>query len=280
MQQFVSDESARVLLQLACALELAKESGRITRDVGETQDALRHLRRYTFIRGWGEWPTDLRELLLKARKAAIVNIHDVDALVPPIEEFVAGTVSPDSRVHLPDHDDYWSLRDDDIAPFRQPLLRDWLLEGLWSFRSRVFFADDDRPQPLRDGAGTLEFAASGGSPGGVGRRGGHLARGRAAHDEKSELKPWLRKGWCIPQKQNAEFVAHMEDVLEVYHHPYDATCPVICMDEMNKQLIGEVRPPQAGCTGRAPRYDVEYLRRGTANVPLPSNRWQADGRFV
>jgi hypothetical protein len=82
------------------------------------------------------------------------------------------------------------------------------------------------------------------------------------------LKPWLRKGWCIPPKQDAEFVAHMEDVLEVYHRPYDAKRPVICMDETNKQLIGEVRPSQAGRRGRIPRYDVEYTRNGTANVFL------------
>ncbi len=60
----------------------------------------------------------------------------------------------------------------------------------------------------------------------------------------------------------------MEDVLEVYHRSYDAQCPVICMDETNKQLIGEVRPPQPGRRGRVPRYDVEYVRNGTANVFL------------
>lgn len=60
----------------------------------------------------------------------------------------------------------------------------------------------------------------------------------------------------------------MEDVLEVYHRPYNAQCPVLCMDETNKQLIGEVRPPQSGCRGRVPRYDVEYVRNGTANVFL------------
>ena len=60
----------------------------------------------------------------------------------------------------------------------------------------------------------------------------------------------------------------MEDVLEVYHRPYDAQRPVICMDETNKQLIGESRPPQAGRRGRVPRYDVEYVRNGTANVFL------------
>jgi len=82
------------------------------------------------------------------------------------------------------------------------------------------------------------------------------------------LKPWLRKGWCLPPKQDAEFVACMEDVLEVYHRPYDPKRPVVCMDETNKQLIGEVRPPQPHRPGRASHYDVEYVRNGTANVFL------------
>ena len=37
--------------------------------------------------------------------------------------------------------------------------------------------------------------------------------------------------WCIPPKQNAEFVARMEDILEVYSRPYNEKRPVICMDE-------------------------------------------------
>jgi len=41
----------------------------------------------------------------------------------------------------------------------------------------------------------------------------------------------LRKCWIIPPKQNAEFVANMENVLEVYKWPYDPAIPVVCMDE-------------------------------------------------
>lgn len=58
----------------------------------------------------------------------------------------------------------------------------------------------------------------------------------------------------------------MEDVLDVYHRPYDANRPVICMDETNKQLIGEVRSGQGCRRGCGARYDVEYTRHGTANV--------------
>ena len=49
--------------------------------------------------------------------------------------------------------------------------------------------------------------------------------------------------WCIPPKHNAAFVAQMEQVLDVYQRPYDPRYPVICMDESNKQLIGDVQPP-------------------------------------
>jgi hypothetical protein len=70
----------------------------------------------------------------------------------------------------------------------------------------------------------------------------------------------------IPPEQNADFVAAMEDVLEVYHRPYDAACPVVCLDETSKQLIGETRTPIPAASGRAERTDYEYERKGTANL--------------
>ena len=84
--------------------------------------------------------------------------------------------------------------------------------------------------------------------------------------KKNELKPWLKKGWCLPEGPSAEFVAAMEDVLEVYHRPYDAQRPVVCMDECSKQLIGEVREPLPPKPGHVAKQDSEYERRGTANV--------------
>ena len=70
-----------------------------------------------------------------------------------------------------------------------------------------------------------------------------MSRSRAADAKKNELKPWLKKGWCLPEAPSAEFVAAMEDVLDVYHRPYDPERPVVCMDEASKQLIAEVRQP-------------------------------------
>lgn len=58
----------------------------------------------------------------------------------------------------------------------------------------------------------------------------------------------------------------MEDVLEVYHQPYDAERPVVCLDECSKQLIGEVRAPLPPRPGHVAKEDSEYERRGTANV--------------
>ena len=58
----------------------------------------------------------------------------------------------------------------------------------------------------------------------------------------------------------------MEDVLEVYHRPYDAEHPVVCMDECSKQLIGEVREPLPPQPGRVAKQDSEYERKGTVNV--------------
>jgi hypothetical protein len=58
----------------------------------------------------------------------------------------------------------------------------------------------------------------------------------------------------------------MEDVLDVYHLPYDPKHPVVCMDESSKQLIGEVREPIPGKPGRVRRIDDEYVRNGVAEI--------------
>ena len=80
------------------------------------------------------------------------------------------------------------------------------------------------------------------------------------------MKPWLSKQWCIPPKQNAEFVCKMEDVLEVYKRPYDPKRPVVCLDETSKQLIGEAATPVPGAPGQVAHYDYEYVRNGVANI--------------
>jgi hypothetical protein len=76
----------------------------------------------------------------------------------------------------------------------------------------------------------------------------------------------LKKRWCIPPKQNAAFVAAMEDVLEVYHRPYNGQKPVICMDEQPAQLLGEKREPVPMNEHHSKREDNEYVRKGTCSV--------------
>ncbi len=83
--------------------------------------------------------------------------------------------------------------------------------------------------------------------------------------EENELKPWRKDMWCIP-RVDGEFVARMEDVLDLYAETPDATRPVVCFDESPTQLIGEVRAPIAAGPGQPQRYDCEYRRNGTANL--------------
>lgn len=72
----------------------------------------------------------------------------------------------------------------------------------------------------------------------------------------------------IPSTQNAAFVWHMEDVLDVYQRPYDPRFPQICLDETSKQLLGEVRAPLPVQPGRVRKEDSEYTREGVANLFL------------
>jgi hypothetical protein len=62
----------------------------------------------------------------------------------------------------------------------------------------------------------------------------------------------------------------MEDVLEVYHRPYDERQPVVCLDEASKQLVGETRRPLPAAAGQPERFDYEYVRNGTANLFMVS----------
>ncbi len=82
---------------------------------------------------------------------------------------------------------------------------------------------------------------------------------------ENHLKPWRKDMWCIPQI-DAEYVARMEDVLDLYGEAPDPKRPVVCFDESPIQLIGEVRQPIPATPGQIERYDCEYRRNGTANL--------------
>jgi hypothetical protein len=69
----------------------------------------------------------------------------------------------------------------------------------------------------------------------------------------------------------------MEDILDVYHRPYDSRRPLVCMDEQPVQLIRETRLPQPAQPGMPARYDFEYERNGTAAIFLftePLKGWR------
>ena len=83
--------------------------------------------------------------------------------------------------------------------------------------------------------------------------------------------------WVIPPDANAEFVACMEDVLEIYARPYDAAFPVVCMDEQPVQLTKETRAPIPATREHPRRVDYEYERAGTACIFIfaePLSGWR------
>jgi transposase len=82
---------------------------------------------------------------------------------------------------------------------------------------------------------------------------------------ENDLKPWRKDMWCVP-KVDGEYVARMENVLDLYAEEPDPKRPVICYDESPTQLIGEVRDPIPAKPGQLERYDCEYKRNGTANL--------------
>jgi hypothetical protein len=83
--------------------------------------------------------------------------------------------------------------------------------------------------------------------------------------------------WVIPPEQDAEFVASMEEVLDVYERPYDPDHPVICMDEQPVQLIKEARTPLPATQTQPVRVDYQYERAGTASIFMftePLSGWR------
>jgi hypothetical protein len=68
---------------------------------------------------------------------------------------------------------------------------------------------------------------------------GETVRRRLA---ENDLKPWRRDMWCIPHV-DGEYVARMEDVLDLYAEAPNPELPLVCFDETPVQLIGEVRQP-------------------------------------
>jgi len=69
----------------------------------------------------------------------------------------------------------------------------------------------------------------------------------------------------------------MEEVLDLYHRPYNQEIPLICMDEKPVQLLGDSREPLPATSCHPTRFDYEYTRNGTACIFLftePLNGWR------
>lgn len=84
--------------------------------------------------------------------------------------------------------------------------------------------------------------------------------------QRNELKPHLNSYWCIPPEEDADFVAAMEDVLDIYQRPYDSMNPVWCMDEKPYQILDDSRRPLPMRPGDTAKTDSEYVRNGTVSI--------------
>ena len=94
--------------------------------------------------------------------------------------------------------------------------------------------------------------------------------------KKNELKPHLKRQWCIGAI-TAEYLWKLEQVLDVYEKPYDADYPVLCFDERPCQLLGEVLMPLPMKPGQVQKEDYHYERHGTCAIlmavePLAAKR--------
>lgn len=84
------------------------------------------------------------------------------------------------------------------------------------------------------------------------------------------MKPWKVVSWIIPPKENSQFVAQMERVLDVYKMPYNKWFPIVCMDESPKQMIKETKTQIPMKPGSDAKMDFEYKRCGVANIFIAS----------
>ena len=87
----------------------------------------------------------------------------------------------------------------------------------------------------------------------------------------------MNEYWCIPPKENADFIAHMEDILDVYEKPYDPEIPVICMDEKPYQMLDDPLEPLPVRPGDIKKTDSEYIRKGTCSIFIlvePLSGWR------
>lgn len=84
--------------------------------------------------------------------------------------------------------------------------------------------------------------------------------------KENELRPHMNDYWCIPPKESAEFVANMEDILNIYEMPYNPKLPVVCMDEKPYQCLANSREPLPMRPVDNQKIDSKYVREGTCSI--------------
>ncbi len=83
--------------------------------------------------------------------------------------------------------------------------------------------------------------------------------------KENALKPWQKKMWCVG-KMNADYIAQMEHILDLYARPENPAEPVVNFDEAMKQLVADITPTTAVKPGQSARMDYEYKRVSVANI--------------
>ncbi|WP_188563936.1 transposase, partial [Hymenobacter frigidus] len=76
--------------------------------------------------------------------------------------------------------------------------------------------------------------------------------------------------WCIGTL-TGEYLANLEDVLDVYAQPVVAGVTRLCFDERPCQLLDHVLSPIPAKPGATRKEHQEYLRKGVCNVLLAYN---------
>jgi hypothetical protein len=84
--------------------------------------------------------------------------------------------------------------------------------------------------------------------------------------KKNELRPHLKKCWTIPPTANGEFVARMEDVLDVYARPRNPEVPVLCIRREALPAVGPCPRTDPRDAGQDRKEDSEYVRCGTCSI--------------
>ena len=77
----------------------------------------------------------------------------------------------------------------------------------------------------------------------------------------------MTETWCIA-KPNGDYIACLEDVLDVYEQPSDPKQPRICFDELPCQLLGDTLLPLLMQPDSSRKQDYEYERCGTCSLLL------------